>query len=205
MPETLNINNFMKDARGRLVPMSMVPEIDRERDHLVREVADAARKLQEKMIGFKKRAMGDVHAFVELSAEKYDVRLGGHKGNISLVTFDGRLKVQISIAEHITFDERLKAAKTLIDECLTNWTDSGRDEIKMIVMDAFDVDKDGCLNVRQILGLRRFEIEDETWQRAMEAISDSIQVMGSKSYLRVYERAVADGRWEPIPLDLAAL
>lgn len=205
MPETLNINDFMEDARGRLVPKGIVPEIDRERDALVREIVDAAKKLQRRMTEFKFRSMGDVHAFVELSAEKYDVRLGGHKGNISLVSFDGRLKVQISIAEHVSFDERLKAAKKLIDECLTTWTDNGRDEVKILVLDAFQVDKDGCLNVRQILGLRRFEIEDEKWQRAMEAISDSIQVMGSKSYLRVYERAAADGRWEPVPLDLAAL
>jgi len=205
MPETLNANDFMEDARGRLVPKSIVPEIDRERDALVREIVDAAKKLQRKMTEFKFRSMGDVHAFVELSAEKYEVRLGGHKGNITLVSFDGRLKVQISIAEHVSFDERLKAAKKLIDECLTSWTDNGRDEIKILVLDAFQVDKDGCLNVRQILGLRRFEIEDEKWQRAMEAISDSIQVMGSKSYLRVYERMAADGRWEPVPLDLAAL
>ena len=205
MTETVNLDDFMADARGRLVPKRMIPEIDRERHDLVLEIVDAARKLQKEMFAFKLRAMGDVQAFVELSAEKYDVSLGGRKGNVTLVSFDGRRKVQIAIAEHITFDERLKAAKKLIDECLTSWTDSGRDEIKLIVMDAFQVDRDGCLNVRQILGLRRFEIGDEKWLRAMEAISDSIQVMGSKSYLRVYERSGPDGRWSPIPLDLAAL
>ena len=205
MPEALIRDDFMEDARGRLVPKSIVPEIDRARDGLVREIVEAAINLQVAMITFKRATMGDVNAFVELSAEKYDVSLGGRKGNISLVSFDGRLKVTVSIAENITFDERLKAAKKLIDECLTSWTDNGRDEIKVLVLDAFQVDKDGCLNVRQILGLRRFEIDDKKWKRAMDAISDSIQVMGTKSYLRVYRRPSAEDRWDAVPLDLAAL
>ena len=205
MNEKLNPDNFMEDGRGRLVPKSLVPEIDQTRDDLVRGIFKNATALQSELIAFKRAAMGDVQAFVELSAEKYGVQLGGQKGNVQLVSFDGRLKVQISIAEHITFDERLKAAKTLVDECLTNWTEAGRDEIKMIVMDAFQVDKNNCLNVRQILGLRRFDIDDPTWRRAMDAISDSVQVTGSKSYIRVYQRSGQDDRWTPVTLDLAAV
>jgi hypothetical protein len=33
------------------------------------------------------------------------------------------LKIQRNIAEHIVFDERLQAAKQLIDECLKEWTE----------------------------------------------------------------------------------
>lgn len=205
MTETINFDDFLIDARGRLVPKHMIPDIDQERDRLVREIVIQAQDLQREMIVFKTSAMGDVGAFVELSAEKYDVILGGQKGNVSLVSFDGRMRVQIAIAERITFDERLKAAKALVDECLTRWTDGGREEIKVLVNDAFQVDKDGCINVRQILGLRRFKINDDVWQRAMDAISDSVQVMGSKSYIRIYQRSGPDDRWRQIALDMAAL
>ncbi|BBO78596.1 sulfate transporter [Desulfosarcina widdelii] len=205
MSETLKMDDFMMDARGRLVPKTMIPEIDRERHDLVNEIVDAAKNLQKAMVEFKARAMGDVQAFVDLSAEKYDVVLGGRKGNTSLVSFDGRLKVQIAINEHLTFDERLKAAKALIDECITAWAEGSRDEIKTIVMDAFQVDKEGKLNTGRIIGLRRLAIDDSNWLKAMEAISDSMQVVGSKTYLRVYERASADDRWVPVALDLAAL
>lgn len=205
MSETVNTTEYMEDARGRLVPMAMIQEIDQERDRLVREIAAKATDLQRAMIDFKESTMGDVQAFVELSAEKYDVNLGGQKGNTSLVSFDGKLRVQLAISDHISFDERLKAAKTLVDDCLTRWTEGGRDEIRVLVNDAFQVDKDGCLNVRQILGLRQFKIDDPTWKRAMDAISDSIRVTGSKSYLRVYQRSGPDDRWSPIALDLAAL
>ena len=82
-------DQYWEDSRGRLVPVAMVSEIDRQRDELVRELATAAKDLQEAMRRFKLQAMGDVQAFVDLSAEKYDVKMGGQKGNISLVSYDG--------------------------------------------------------------------------------------------------------------------
>lgn len=197
-------DQYWEDSRGRLVPVAIVSEIDQERDALVRELAAAAKDLQEAMRRFKLQAMGDVQAFVDLSAEKYDVKMGGQKGNITLVSYDGRFKVQVAISEHLSFDERLQAAKKLIDECLTDWTGDSRDEIKTIVLDAFQVDKEGRINTGRILGLRRLAIDDSRWLKAMQAIADSMQVVGSKTYLRIYERG-ADGRYNPIALDLAAL
>ncbi|MBI4928158.1 MAG: DUF3164 family protein [Anaerolineae bacterium] len=197
-------DNYWKDSKGRLVPISMVSEIDQQRDQLVREVADAAKNLRESMQRYKLQAMGDVQAFVDLSAERYGVKLGGQKGNTTLVSFDGKYKIQVAITEHLSFDERLQAAKKLVDECLTDWTGDSRDEIKTIVLDAFQVDKEGRINTGRILGLRRLPIDDERWLRAMAAIADSMQVVGSKTYLRIYERD-ALGKYQPITLDLAAL
>jgi hypothetical protein len=205
MAETINKEDFMTDSRGRLVPMAMVAGIDRERHDLVIEKIAEARLLQDDMRDFKCRIMGDIQAFVDLSAERYEVKLGGRKGNTSLLSFDGRFKIQVAIAEHLAFDERLQAAKKLIDECLNDWTENSRDELKTIVLDAFQVDQEGRINTGRILALRRYAIDDPRWQRAMLAIAESIQVVGSKSYLRFYERSGPDGKWTPIALDLAAL
>jgi hypothetical protein len=38
----------------------------------------------------------------------------------------------------------------------------------------------------------------------MQAITDSIQVAGSKEYLRIYERT-NEGEYRQVPLDVAAL
>lgn len=197
--------DYWEDSRGRLVPASMISDVDKQRDDVVKELAAAAKDLQEAMRNFKLQAMGDVQAFVDLSAERYDVKLGGKKGNVSLVSFDGRLKVQVAISEHLSFDERLQAAKKLIDECLTDWTGDSRDEIKTIVLDAFQVDKEGRINTGRILSLRRLPICDKRWVMAMQAIADSMQVVGSKTYLRIYERTGMDDKYTAITLDLAAL
>lgn len=198
-------NKYMEDSKGRLVPISMVKDVDQMRDALVREIVESSRVLQARMKTFKKGILGDVEAFVSLSAERYNVSMGGRKGNISLVSFDGRYKIQVAISENLVFDERLQAAKKLIDECLKTWTKGSNDEIKTIINDVFQVDKEGRINTARVLGLRRYDIQDARWTRAMLAISDSLQVIGSKAYLRIYERADQEGRWEAISLDLAAL
>lgn len=194
---------YMKDAQGRLVPLEMVKEIDRERDLIVRELVAKAIEVAGTIDLFKVKAMGDIQAFVDLSAEKYGVKKGGVKGNVTLMSFDGAYKVQRAIDETIEFDERLQAAKNLIDECLHEWSEGSRAEIKVLISDAFYVDKKGKLNANRILGLRRLDITDKKWQKAMTAIGESLQVTGSKAYIRIYERQ-GDGSYKQISLDVAS-
>ncbi|KHK02797.1 DUF3164 family protein [Desulfovibrio sp. TomC] len=125
---------YMQDGQGRLVPAKLVKDVDKTRDQLVREIAGKALALREAMRGFRDDAMGDVAAFVQLSAEQYGAKVGGNKGNVTLTSFDGAFKVQRHMAEHLTFDERLQAAKELIDECITEWTEGSRDELKALIL-----------------------------------------------------------------------
>ena len=195
---------YMQDSQGRLVPVGMVSEIDKTRNDIVLEIVEAAEELSTILAAFKTDAMANIAAFVELSAEKFGVRLGGTKGNVQLVSFDGEYKILRAINETISFDERLQVAKELVDQCIMEWSQGSRDEIKALVNDAFYVDKAGKLNTNRILGLRRLNIADPKWKQAMDAISESIQVSGSKAYIRIYKRQ-KDGSYKQVNLDMAAL
>lgn len=195
----------MRDAIGRLVPISLVKPIDQERDRLVHEIVAIGKELSAQLAKAKARMFSDVGAFVELSAEQYGAKLGGKKGNLTLFAFDGSLKVELRTAEAIKFDERLQAAKALIDDCATDWTEGSRAEVKIVIQEAFRADKEGNLSVGRILGLRRWAITDKRWQQAMLAINESIQVVGSKQYIRLFERVGDTERYAPIPMDVAAL
>lgn len=196
---------YMADAKGCLVPESMVKPIDRARDELVTELARQARIVSDGLREFKGRVFDDINAFVDLSGEQYGVKLGGKKGNLTLFSFDGALKVQVAIAEHMVFDERLQVAKHLIDECIIDWSQGSRDEIKVLVQAAFQTDKEGKINTGRVLALRRLDIRDEKWQKAMQAIGESLQVVGSKEYVRFYERVGNTDQYQPISLDVAAV
>lgn len=197
-------DGYLKNAIGHLVPVSSIKPIDMARDSLVAEIVAKARTISGQIGDFKASAFADIAAFVQLSAEQYQAKIGGTKGNVTLLSFDGRYKVLRAIAENITFDERLQAAKALIDECITDWAQGSRPELQVLVNDAFQVDQTGKVNTARVLGLRRLEISDERWQQAMRAIGEAVQVVGSKSYIRVYERDEATGEYRPIPLDVAA-
>ena len=79
-----------------------------------------------------------------------------------------------------------------------------RDEIRALVTRAFQVDTTGKINRAEIFMLLRVEIADLRWNRAMDAVRDSIRVIGSKSYVRFFEREAPDAAWRPITIDLAS-
>ena len=196
---------YWRDGEGRLIPENMVKPIDKARDDLVRELVGKAKVASAILADFKTKAFGDIGAFVEMSGEQYGVKLGGVKGNVTLLSFDGRFKIVRQVQEHLVFDERLQAAKQLIDECIQTWTEGSRDEIKALINDAFQVNKEGKINTARVLGLKRLNISDEKWLRAMQAIADSVQVAGSKPYIRIYERVGDTDQYQPISLDVAAV
>ena len=50
----------------------------------------------------------------------------------------------------------------------------------------------------------RIEINDPEWQKAMEAVKDSLSVAGKAIYVRIQERQ-DDGSYETVILDLAGV
>jgi hypothetical protein len=199
-----NEQKFMTDSQGRQVPEELVKDIDKLRDQTVRRIADEAVKMKDVLNQFKERIREDIYSFVEKSAGEYGIKWGGKKGNIALTTYDGQYKLLVAMNDNVTFDERLQVARELISKCLNKWSDGARQEIKLLVNDAFQVDKTGKISTARVLGLRRLDIQDSDWKKAMTAITESIQITGTKQYLRVYERD-AHGEYQMIPLDVAAL
>lgn len=196
---------YWVDAKGVMTPESLIKDIDKARDSLVAELVAKAVAVSEVLSSFKLTAFADIAAFVDLSANEYGVSLGGKKGNVTLYSFDGKYKIQRAMQDRIAFDERLQSAKALIDECLNEWVASARPEIHSIISRAFSTDKEGDINTSAVLALRRHDIKDERWQRAMQAIGEAIQVVGSRSYIRVYKRVGDTDQYAPIPLDIAGV
>ncbi|MDA0148827.1 DUF3164 family protein [Vibrio sp. LaRot3] len=192
------------NALGHHVPESQVKQIDILRDDVVLAVVEKAKEAQQALAEFKVMAMNQIKDFVDLSAEEYDVKYGGTKGNVSLLSFDGKYKLMRAMGEHRTFDERIQAAKAKIDECIHRWAEGSDDKIKSLVEHAFRVNKQGHIDVNQVLSLRQLNIDDPDWIEAMDAIADSIQITGTSSYLRIYERQ-ENGSYKQLALDIAKL
>ena len=204
MTEQIQVpEGFRLDAQGRHVPESMIKPLDLMRDELVMAIVGKTQELNQALVDFKAKVFGEVDALVAVSADEYGAKLGGAKGNVTLFSYDGRYKVVRAKADNIRFDERLQGAKALIDECLQEWVKGSRPEIITLINDAFKVDQAGNIRTGSVLALRRLEITDERWIRAMQAISDAVTVVTTSSYVRVYERVGDTDRYEPISLDIA--
>lgn len=205
-PETVEVPRGMwLNAEGGFTPISKIKDIDRDRDAVVRDLCKEATKMSGALLAFKLSVAQRFNEFVARSLAKYDAKMGGKKGNVTIYSFDGKYKIVRQMQETLVFDERLQAAQTLIGECIQVWSKGSNDNIKAIVDRAFKTDKAGKINVGAVLNLRSLKITDKKWLDAMEAISDSTHPVSTKPHIRFYERHDQSGEYIGIPLDIAAL
>ncbi|MCK5606029.1 DUF3164 family protein, partial [Candidatus Pacearchaeota archaeon] len=187
---------YKMDSLGRMCPIETISAIDLLRDETVNELVEKALVLQEQIKAFKEYAFGTISTFVDISAERYGATIGGKKGNVTLSSFDGSHRVDISIKGLLAFDEGILAAKVLVDECVKEWTSESRREVKAIVDSTFKPDSTGNVSIARMFALLKMEIDDERWKRAMLAIRESMTVNGSKTYLNVKRRTEDHSRYE---------
>ena len=126
-------DGYMENAQGCLVPIANIRPIDLARNELVKEKREKIKALQAEMRAVKASLLSDVDAFVQLSGERYGVKLGGVKGNVSLLSFDGKYKLTRDYWLLLTVDEGLQAAKELIDGCLRRWCKDALSELGAVV------------------------------------------------------------------------
>nr|WP_231566877.1 MULTISPECIES: DUF3164 family protein [Pectobacterium] len=200
----INKAEYMTDRKGRLVPVNQVSDYDLAMDTFVKEQVAAAKIKSAELLAFKNCAFNECYAWLDLVAEKYGRTRGGAKGNITFSSYDGSQQIRIAVQDSLTFGPELQIAKDLIDECVTEWSQDANDNLRALITDAFSVDKEGQLNTGRILSLRRIKIADERWVKAMEAISESLQVAVSKTYINFREKDES-GKLVNIPLDIAAI
>lgn len=198
-----NGRTYMADAKGALVPLELVKPEDQLEDETVRKVIGFGLALSDQVARFKAHTFEDIGAFEAILAQEYGATKGGAKGNKTLMTHDGLFKIQVQVSDYVDFGPQLQIAKELIDECLNEWSADARPEIRAIVTRAFNTDKAGQINRSEIFMLLRLEIDDPRWRQAMEAIRASMRVIGSKTYVRCYQRETPDGAWQAITIDLA--
>lgn len=194
---------YMADGKGNLVPLEMVKPAEILRDETVRKVMAYAKEISAQIGRFRKHSFDDFDGYDAILEQEYGAKSGGVKGNRTYTTFDGLMMIKVQINDFETAGPELQVAKSLIDECLREWTDEGRPEIRAIITRAFDVDKEGKVNLREIKKLTKLDIDDERWGNAMRAIDDAITVQYSKQYMRFYERASVKDEWTPVTVDMA--
>ena len=198
---------YVMDHRHRLIPVEQVPETDQVVDDLVRQIVAYGVDLSEQITRYYQHCLDDISAAQEIIHERYGAPTQGRgaKGNRTYTTVDGRYRVVVQMAERVSIGPEIQAARALIDQCIAEWAEGARAEVRAIIQHAFEPDQEGRLAVGEILRLRRIEIDDERWREAQRAIADALRPSGSRQYIRLYMRADPSLDWVPIPLSLAAV
>jgi len=196
-------NVYMGDGKGGWQPIETIKAQHLLEDETVRKIVSFALPLSEQVSRFKQHTFDDIGDFEAILSQEYGAKVGGRKGNKTLMTVDGLLKVQVAVSDRVDFGPEMQVAKELFDECLNEWSADARAELRGLVTDAFSTDKEGKINRALVFMLLRRESEDPRWKRGQDAIRDAMRVVGSTIYVRSYQRATHDAPWEAITIDLA--
>lgn len=195
---------YVRDAKGNLIAEKNVKASDLLIDQTVRKIADFADELSARIARFKGHTHDDIETLLALLGAQYGVaRARSPKGDITLTSFDGLLKVVQRSQDQLEFGPELQIAKELLDELIAEWGTGATDELKVLVNSAFDTSKTGRINRDAVFRLRRLEFSHAKWPMVQAAITDSIRSLGTKSYIRIYRRATTEAGWEIIPINLA--
>lgn len=182
---------YMENAKGHLVPVETIPELEKLEDGLVREAFAKAKEVKQKLEEFRAWAIGAARDFRALAEQEYKVAKGGER-HLTLRSFDGKMRWTCETDDLLELDTvETAAARALIDECLEGWSRESRAEMAALVTDAFAA-KNGKLSAAKVWPLLRVESEDERWKRAQEILRKAARPKETREYLRFHVREGKD-------------
>ena len=202
---TRDKNGNWIDASGDHIPVKYIDPVDKRRDKMVEKLFRQALQVQSRLQGLKKLVQEEVGKYLDWLAQENGEEALNPGGNYELKTFFGDKQIKIKVNKVTEFDERLQVAKQKIDKCLDRWTDGGNQNVRAVVLHAFQVDKKGNVDTQRILGLRKLKIKDAEWNAAMALITDAITFTGTRKYLQFQLKKDRDSDWETVRLDLAGV
>lgn len=200
---TVDGKTYMTNAKGALVPVEMIKAQHQLEDETVRKIMGYALALSEQVSRFKGHVYEDLGAFDAILEQQYGATKGGPKGNRTYQSYDGLMKVEVRVADLLDFGPELQVAKTLLDECLNEWSADARPEVRALITKTFNTDKEGQVNRALVFTLLGLEVADPRWNRAMDALREAIRIVGSKTYYRIQTRPSIEAGWETVTIDLA--
>lgn len=191
---------------GRQKPIAELSEFEIKREAKLQALACEGMDLYLRLADFSARYDVDFDELDEESAPRQakNSRAAGTQ-SVSRVLLDGSVKLERKRADVVSYDEdKLMAAKALIDVCVQRFAAGGRSEIKQMAELSFVKNAKGQYSRSGMVRLQQIESDDPEWQQAMELIKKAELVGGVASYKLISVRDKY-GKYHPLPLDIAAV
>lgn len=192
------------DVHGHILREDRIVDRAQLEDQTAMTIAAYGYRLACEVSRYRAHAMRDVAAYLDLVGEAYGAPRRGARGNVTLRSACGRVRVTVQTADRIELGPELQAARAILDDLRAQWAADAHPDLCTLIETALTADTEGRVPVTSILRLRRARIADPRWGQAMRAIDDAIRVVGSRAYLRVHVRPSIEHEWQAVPVSLAS-
>jgi hypothetical protein len=192
------------DPRGNEIPSDYIHKTERDKHSASIRLHKKAVDIHKRMADFKKELIETCDALYAKTLEENRITVRENsKGGYSISTVDKALRIEVTIADSIHFNDKIDLAQAKIREYLSKKTKDIDGDISMLINEAFKA-KRGRLDKNRILSLLKLNITDLLWKEAMALITQSIEVNNTKRYFRILERD-PEGQYNQVVLDFASI
>jgi hypothetical protein len=191
------------DETGMAIPRSRVTALEKMKESTLAKIVKEAQALEGKLTQFKALMKEGVGTLYDESMKENNVKTDA-KGNFTIFSFDRSIKIEVSIADRITFDDlTIKAAQEKLNEFLKETVESKYDFVKDLVTEAFSTSR-GSLDAKKVTGLLKYavRINHPLFQEACTLIQKAIVRPDSKTYYRVFVKD-EEGKYKNIELNFS--
>lgn len=196
----------IQTAPGNYVPVEKIRPLYMVQHQTAISLVGKMRDLAEENKRRKAAIYADIQSYLDLVMEHYNARLGGRRGGVTIVSFGDCHKVAVNVADYMRVTSALPAAQALVNEILDDLTGDANSDLRALIASAFERDeKTGRVNVQRLLALRRLSLSHPRWPDAVNAISDAVEMSGSKAAIRAYYRETPQDAWEQVVVDFSRL
>lgn len=193
------------DESGTQIPVNRLTKAEKIMERNAYKLLQGAQKLNADLVAYKKQ-------LIDLSNEAYEAFMAEKeakttKGNFTWYNFNRSIKIEVAISDRIEFDDlTIEAAKARFDEFLKANITSKNEFVKDMILDAFQTERKGKLDVKRVLQLTRYEdrINDSLFSEAVQLINEAIRRPSSKTYFRIWLKDEG-GKYQNIDLNLSSI
>lgn len=194
------------DETGMHIPVSRVTKAERLMERNGAKLLKEAINLNSKLVAFKAliRDLSN-EAYEAVMDERTSNRKG--KGNFTWSNFNRTIKIEVAVNEPIQFDSlTITKAKQKFDEFLDSTLSSKNQFVKQMVIDSFEAQRSGNLDVKSVLNLTRYEskVNEPLFSEAVALINAAIRKPKTKTYFRVWQKD-ANGEYQNVDLNITSV
>ena len=194
-------------------------EVMKEMNILNEEIAEGlcieAIKLSEKIAQFRERAF---KLMVYYEHKKNKIRQKNmpkskqskttpnkkKAGYATVTSFSGKYQVKVNAYPYYTFGDGFQAAKEMMAEVIyENINGEFYQQVRDIFDRAFAMDKEGQVNLPQIMTLMDYDIPDERWHKGLNILIEELRVLRRQPHITFKLRDDDDKKLISIPLSIS--
>lgn len=179
-------------------------EYEKARDQLVNNLHETALQLNSKLGVFKDGCMKALTDFYARMQEYGDAR--GSKGNFTLFSNDGELKISYKVKQISSFDERADLAEEKLTNFLERFIKARNKKTYKLVMSLLERTNAGDFDINLINRLYKMEndFDDPDWTEAIKLFKESYAPRGTASYV-TFHRRDEQGKFQNLTLNFSSI